>query len=105
MVEGRRAEGEGEPYLYGQHFIIETDHQPLKWLLQMKNKNQRLTHWALSLQPFKCDIRHRAGAQHNNADGLLRGPPDSTLLEIQRGEECDEAELMGLLHANHATTS
>jgi phospholipid-translocating ATPase len=39
------------PYLYGQHFVIETDHQPLKWLHQMKNKNQRLTRWALSLRP------------------------------------------------------
>ena len=63
------------PYLYGQHFVIETDHQPLKCLQQMKNKNQRLTRWALSLQPLS-DICHRAGAQHNNADGLSRGPPD-----------------------------
>jgi phospholipid-translocating ATPase len=82
------------PYLYGQHFVIETDHQPLKWLHQMRNKNQRLTCWALSLQPFKYDIRHRAGAQHKNADGLSRGPPDPAMA-IQRGEVCDEAEPQG----------
>ena len=82
-------------YLYGQHFVVETDHQPLKWLQQMKNTNQRLTRWALSLQPFKFDIRHRAGAQHKNANGLSRGPPDTSNFAIQRGEECDEPEPQG----------
>ena len=62
------------PYLYRQHFIIETDHQPLKWLHQMKNKNQRLTSWALSFQPFKYDVHHRAGTQHRNADGCHEDP-------------------------------
>ena len=78
------------PYLYEQHFIIETDHKPLKWLHQV-NKNQRLTHWALSLQPFKYDVRHRAGTEHRNANGLSRGPPDTTMA-IQSGEECDEVD-------------
>ena len=87
------------PYLYGQHFVVETDHQPLKWLQQMKNKNQRLTRWALSLQPFKCDIRHRAGAEHKNADGLSRGPPEATRSAILREEECDKVEPQGLAHA------
>ena len=87
------------PYLYGQHFVVETDHQPLKWLQQMKNKNQRLTRCALSLQPFKCDIRHRARAEHKNADGLSKGPPEATRSAILRGEECDEVEPQGLAHA------
>ena len=82
------------PYLYGQHFIIETDHQPLKWLHQMKNKNQSLTRWALSLQPFKYNVHHRAGTQHGNADRLSQGPPDTTMA-IQRGEECDKVEPQG----------
>ena len=30
-------------YLYGQKFSIETNHQPLSWLGQMKNNNQHLT--------------------------------------------------------------
>ena len=56
----------------------------------------------LSLQPFKCDTRHRAGAQHKNVDGLLRGPPKSTHLAILVREECDKlsgAELQGLAPA------
>ena len=29
-------------YLYGKHFIVQTDHQPLTWLQQVKTKDQRL---------------------------------------------------------------
>ena len=61
-------------YLYGQKFSIETDHQPLSWLGRMKNNNQRLTRWALSIQPYCFEMRHRSGSSNNNADGLSRGP-------------------------------
>ena len=46
----------------------------------------------LSLQPFKCDPRYRAGAQHIIGDGLSRGPPKSTHLAILMGEECDKVK-------------
>ena len=72
------------PYLYGQHFVVETDHQPLTWLQRMKNRNPRL---ALTLQPYKFDVRHRAGVQHQNADGLSRGPPTQWPSSVFRGEE------------------
>ena len=61
-------------YLYGQKFSIETDHQPLSWLGRMKNNNQRLTRWALSIQPYCFEIRHRSGSSNSNADGLSQGP-------------------------------
>ena len=61
-------------YLYGQKFSIETDHQPLSWLGRMKNNNQRLTRWALSIQPYRFEIRHRSGSSNGNVDGLSRGP-------------------------------
>ena len=54
---------------------------------------------ALSLQSFKCDTLHRAGAQHENSDGLLRGPPNSTRLVILSREKFDEMELQVLAHA------
>ena len=40
----------------------------------MKNNNQRLTHWALSIQPYCVEMDHRSGPSNCNADGLSRGP-------------------------------
>ncbi|GFX76184.1 retrovirus-related Pol polyprotein from transposon 17.6 [Trichonephila clavipes] len=57
-------------YLDGQRFIIETDQNPLKYLNKMGGSNPRLQRWALSLQPFNFEIRHKLGKLHGNADGL-----------------------------------
>ena len=76
-------------YLYGQKFTIETDHQPLKWLQQMKSSNQRLTRWALILQQHKYEITHRPGSKNANADGLSRAPAMVDRMEL-RVEECDD---------------
>ncbi|GFX39214.1 hypothetical protein TNCV_3859391 [Trichonephila clavipes] len=38
----------------------------------MGDSNPRLQRWALSLQPFNFEIRHRPGKLHGNADGLSR---------------------------------
>ena len=59
-------------YLFGQCFTIQTDHNPLQRLQQMKDKNSRLTRWSLSLQPYKFKINHRKGKENINADTLSR---------------------------------
>ncbi|GFV53651.1 retrovirus-related Pol polyprotein from transposon 297 [Trichonephila clavipes] len=59
-------------YLDGQKFIIETDHNPLRYLNKMGSTNPRLQRWALSLQPFNFEIKHKPGRLHGNADGLRR---------------------------------
>ncbi|GFU48110.1 retrovirus-related Pol polyprotein from transposon 297 [Trichonephila clavipes] len=59
-------------YLNGQKFIIETDHNPLRYLNKMGSTNPRLQRWALSLQPFNFEIKHKPGRLHGNADGLSR---------------------------------
>ena len=45
-------------YLYGQNFLIQTDHQPLTWLHRMKNANARLTCWSLAIQPYLFKVTH-----------------------------------------------
>ncbi|GFW00960.1 retrovirus-related Pol polyprotein from transposon 297 [Trichonephila clavipes] len=59
-------------YLDGQKFIIETDHNPLRYLNKMGSTNPRLQRWALSLQPFNFEIKHKPGRLHGNADDLSR---------------------------------
>ena len=60
-------------YLLGRKFRIVTDHQPLKWLNQMKDNNKRLTRWSIDLQPYCFEVLHRSGITNGNADGLSRG--------------------------------
>ena len=71
----------------GQTFTIETDHQPLKWLQQMKSSNQRISRWALILQQHRFEIHHRSGSNNANADGLSRVSTMAGVSEV-RVEEC-----------------
>jgi phospholipid-translocating ATPase len=59
-------------YLDGQHFTIETDHNPLVFLKTNAGNNPRLMRWALALQPFNYTIIHRAGKEIGHADCLSR---------------------------------
>ena len=59
-------------YLLGKKFILQTDHNPLKWLGKMKDQNGGLSRWSLSLQPYSFDIEHRPGKENANADALSR---------------------------------
>lgn len=45
-----------EPFLYGNEFTIETDHQPLKCTSTSKIANGRIMRCPLSLQPFRFRI-------------------------------------------------
>lgn len=55
-------------YLWGQDFMVVTDHDRLQWLSRMKDTNPRLMHWYLALQPYRFSIRYRRGCDHANAD-------------------------------------
>jgi len=61
-----------KPYLFGNEFLIISDHNPLTYLQRFRNENPRLLRYSLFLQPYACRIVHRAGRKHLNADGLSR---------------------------------
>ena len=60
-----------ERYLYGKHFVLETDHQPLKFL-QRNPSNPRLMRWSLQLQPYDFHVRVIPGKDNHGADYLSR---------------------------------
>ena len=62
------------PYLYGFHFKLVTDHNPLVSLKGLKDVGGRLTRWIIFLQQFDFAMEHRPGKEHNNADALSRIP-------------------------------
>ena len=61
-----------ERFLYGKHFILETDHQPLRYLQRLKPNNPRLMRWSLQLQPYSFTIRVIPGKDNIGADYLSR---------------------------------
>jgi len=52
---------------------VYTDHNPLVFLNQMYNHNQRLMRWALMVQGFQLNIKHKKGSENVVADALSRG--------------------------------
>ncbi len=65
------------PYLYGQHFTLVTDYQPLKWLMESDKLTGKLARWALVLQEYDFEVVHQANITNLNADGLSRNPSPS----------------------------
>ncbi|XP_076462064.1 uncharacterized protein LOC143294574 [Babylonia areolata] len=58
------------PYLYGRHFVLESDHHPLKYLHRIRPVSRRLMGWAVELQSHSFTFRHIKGVDNLGADYL-----------------------------------
>ena len=65
--------------LLGGPFTIFTDHQPLTFLLSVKEPAGRLARWIAALQQYTFTIRYRPGAVNVNVDALSRLPIDDPM--------------------------
>ena len=61
-------------YLEGNPFTIQTNHNPLTHLSNLKKSHGRLARWALILQPYNFTVKYRSGKINSNSDGLSRDP-------------------------------
>ena len=61
-----------QSYLYGQEFLLETDHAPLIYLKRSKMGNSRLMRWALFLQTYRFRIQAIKGKENVGADCMSR---------------------------------
>ncbi len=73
-----------QSYLYGRKFTVHTDHNALKWLMQIRDPTGRLARWSLLLQQFDFEIKHRAGKSNGNADALSRRPYDHEIAAFDK---------------------
>ena len=63
-------------YLRSTKFTLCTDHKSLVWLHHFKDTVGMMARWLHTPQQFQFTIVHRAGSDHDNADGLSRAPTD-----------------------------
>ena len=74
-------------YLYGRHFTIYSDHQPLKYIFN-ENKpipamsSSRVQRWALTLSAYDYSIQYKPGTYMSNADALSRLPLKETIEHV-----------------------
>ncbi|XP_064461580.1 uncharacterized protein K02A2.6-like [Ornithodoros turicata] len=66
-------------YLYGRHFVLFTDHKPLKTIFGVKTgipsiAAARLQRWALTLAAYQYELRYRSGSTNGVADYFSRLP-------------------------------
>jgi hypothetical protein len=81
--------------LHGQQFIIQTDHESLKYLLAGPLPSARIRRWMLKLAPFQYTVEYRKGELNTNADVLSRYPIHTAPNpEQMREAEAEEADLM-----------
>ena len=59
-------------YLLGNHFIIESDHQPLSYLNKNSKSNDKLRRWELMLNNFDYEVSYIAGKDNHMSDYLSR---------------------------------
>ncbi len=59
-------------YLYGQSFVVVTDHKGLLNLKDGKQENRRVYGWALKLADYNFKMEYRSGRSNGVADELSR---------------------------------
>ncbi|CDF40971.1 unnamed protein product [Chondrus crispus] len=67
------------PYLYGATFKLRTDHEALRWVLNLADSSGRLARRRLRLAEYNYDVQYRLGVKHQLADGVSR-------LRMDKGE-------------------
>jgi hypothetical protein len=75
-------------YLFGNHFLVRSDHGALRWLTNFKGPEGQIARWLEFLSTYDFEIKYRAGRVHSNADALSRRPCIS-----EDCAYCDRAEV------------
>jgi hypothetical protein len=68
-------------YLVGARFVVKSDHNSLKYLLEQKDLNERQQKWVRKIQAYDFDIKFVKGKNNVVVDALSRRP---SILAITR---------------------
>jgi RNase H-like domain found in reverse transcriptase len=59
-------------YLESRNFVVRTDHNSLRWVLNLADAQGRLSLWSLRLLEFDFEVQYSPGASHHAADTVSR---------------------------------
>jgi RNase H-like domain found in reverse transcriptase len=59
-------------YLESRHLVVRTDHNSLRWVLNLADAQGRLALWRLRLLEFDFEVQYSQGASHHTADTVSR---------------------------------
>ncbi len=73
-------------YLYGKHFILETDHKPLESILNrsLQDLPRRLQRLLMTTLPYDKTVKYIKGSTNVLADCLSRSPVDHDTIQLPR---------------------
>jgi hypothetical protein len=60
------------PYLLGKKFIVITDHQPLKWIIESPKISGIVARWVTYLADYDFELRYKSGKLHQAVDFMSR---------------------------------
>ena len=55
-------------HLYGVRFVLQTDHEPLKYMNSAKFTNNRLMRWAIFLQSYNMEVQAIKGSDQTTSE-------------------------------------
>ncbi len=71
------------PYLQGEQFDLYTDHNCIRWLMEIVDPSGRLMRWRLRLAEYTFDIHHKKGYLNTQADAVFGLASDHHTTELK----------------------
>lgn len=79
-------------YLYGNHFTVVTDSNPLTYILTSAKLDATSYRWLAALSTFSFKLLYRPGKQNGDADGLSRRPHGVLADDLKSQKERERIE-------------
>lgn len=80
-------------YLYGGHFTVVTDSNPLTYILTSAKLDATGYRWLAALSNYDFKLQYRAGRQNLDADGLSRRPHGELVNDVQSRKEQERVNI------------